>query len=188
MLDDPTIPVPVRRRTITKLPQFFSAIADTAQNWRDTMQSELPGFRDRVCHVRIDKGEGGLNLAMPKDVIEGLVERGQKAGDKILATFNEGQWRQHRWVRYLALMEQLQGNLQRVRPSFDEFGPTLANGLPGVTVYREEHDAAWCVQAHAATAELLTVSDKWGPPPGTVKFDGEHGPVPRGEMRIVPRA
>ena len=91
-------------------------------------------------------------------------------------------------MRYLTLMAELQDNLRSSADSFGTFAPDLAAGLPGVTIYREGHDAAWCARAAAATEALLAVGAAWGPPPHEVDFDTDDVPVPEPAMRIVPRA
>ena len=166
---------------------FVGQIFDTMQNWRDTMQSELPGFRDRVCQIRFPKGLGGLHLGMDEKDIQVLITRGEKAGERILKVFDERQWDQHRFVRYLMLMSLLQDNLQDVKAPFAEFVPGLEDGLPEVRVYRKGRDQAWCVGGAGATAEVVSVGCSWGTPP-RVDFRGPDGPLPEAQMRMVPRA
>jgi hypothetical protein len=189
MPTDPVVHALPRWREVGSLLAFAGQIVDTMQNWRDSMQSELPGFRDRVCQIRFDKGEGGLSLEMPQATIDALVKRGHDAGLKILETFDDARWDQHRFVRYLTLMDMLEENLQYIDPFFSEYGPDLARGAPGVTAYREGHDVEWCRRAHEATSHLVALSRRWGPPPGKrVGFRGEHAPMPTPSMRIVPKA
>ena len=149
MLTNPLDPAVPRWDAVDSLPGFLSHIKDTAQNWRDTLQSELPGFRDRVCQIRFDKGQGGLYLDMDAATIADLVRRGGLAGETILTTFDAHQWDQHRWVRYLTLMGLLEDNLHHAGPPFGAFAPQLAQGLPDVQVYRGGHDAQWCVAGPA---------------------------------------
>src|SRR5262249_33123358 len=54
------------------------AILDTFLDWRDTVQSALPGSRGRTAHVRQHPGEGGMNLFMTADAIRRLALRGRK--------------------------------------------------------------------------------------------------------------
>ena len=188
MPKDPKEFVPPRWSEIDSLPGFVGQIKDTMQNWRDTMQSELPGFRDRVCQIRFDKGQGGLYLDMDEKVIQDLIKRGDQAGEVILETFNERQWDQHRFVRYLMLMALLQRNVQGVKPAYAEFAPALRLGLPEVTVYREGRDKPWCERADDATTGVVALGELWGPHPRTVDFRGPDGPVPETQLRVVPRA
>jgi hypothetical protein len=188
MPSDPLATSTPRWDAVTTLPAFFESIKDTMQNWRDTLQSELPGYRDRVCQIRLEKGQGGLHLSMDATTLAELIGRGYEAGETILETFDDRQWRVHRWVRYLTLMSLLQDNLHRVREPFGPFGPELAAGLPDVKVYREGRGTEWCVDAGEVTAALLELAGGWGPPPLPVDLDGLHGPLPRPTMRVVPGA
>jgi hypothetical protein len=188
MLSDPSVPLVPRWDEITSLFAFAGDIKDAMQNWRDNLQSELPGFRDRVCQIRLKDTEGGLHLDMSPEMIQLLVDRGEEAGAKILETFNAHQWEQHRYVRYLTLMGQVQDSLHRADKSFGDFAPGLNEGLPGVTVYRKGRDAAWCQRAEQATASLLSLGDEWGPFPLSVDFLGADRPLPEAAMRVVPRA
>jgi len=188
MLPDPREPAIPRWQPVDSLFAFLGDIKDTMQNWRDTMQSELPGFRDRVCQIRFEPGQGGLHLNMEEADITTLVKRGRQAGREILRTFTDQHWEQHRYVRYLTLMAQLQDNLHRARQPYEEFAPRLEQGLPCVGVYREGRDGAWCARAAQATAGILALGDQWGPPPLGIDLDGMGGPMPRPVMRIVPRA
>jgi hypothetical protein len=188
MVTDPkAVPAP-RWSAIESFPAFAGTIKDTAQNWRDTMQSELPAYRDRVCQIQFDQGEGGLYLGMDDDVIAQLVARGGEAGQLIRSTFDADEWEQHRWIRYLTLMAQLQANLQASEGPFAAFGPGLAKGLPTVQAFRTGRDGEWCAAAERATAALLEVSRCWGPPPPNLDFRGADGPLPDPVLRIVARA
>jgi predicted acylesterase/phospholipase RssA len=113
-------------RHITGLGPFFTAIKDAMQNWRDNAQSELPGFRDRVVHLKLDKGEGGLNLTMDAGKIRELNDRGTYAGGRLLALFaGDGtapteHWNGHRWVRYRTTMSLLDRTLRSFQRGYDE--------------------------------------------------------------------
>jgi hypothetical protein len=99
---------------IESLGGFFTAIKDAMQNWRDNAQAQLPGFRDRVVHLKLDKGEGGLNLNMKPDKITELNDRGRCAGEALVGLFaNQGatkpeHWNDHRFVRYRVTMSLLE--------------------------------------------------------------------------------
>jgi predicted acylesterase/phospholipase RssA len=188
MPKDPEEFVRPRWSEIDSVLGFVGRIKDTMQNWRDTTQTELPGFRDRVCQIRFRKGQGGLYLDMDENVIQDLVRRGDEAGTVILNRFDERQWEQHRFVRYLMLMSLLQSNLQRVKAAFAAFAPALRRGLPEVSVYREGRDQPWCERADEATPSVLSLRELWGPQPREVDFCGPGGPLPEARLRIVPRA
>ena len=97
--------------------QFMSAVFDTMQNWADNSLSRAPGQRDRICTVRLGKGEGGMNLDMDSVTIRRIEAKGAAAGAN-LAWIRRGtlagcpppatipadklahQWDRHRFTRY----------------------------------------------------------------------------------------
>lgn len=89
------------------MPALGSAIWSTAQNFRDNLQSTLPGSRDRVVEVRLTSSEGGLNLDMPPAAIKAMVDKGERAGALLK---NEFRWDHHRWVRLRLLLGELQAD------------------------------------------------------------------------------
>lgn len=96
---------------------FLRAIADTMQNWVDTQQTRVPGYRDRIVHISHADDEGGMNLAMPPETLRRLSERGRCAGARLVDYYTTppGQpvgdsedpgdqprvvsWENHRWIR-----------------------------------------------------------------------------------------
>jgi len=85
---------------------FFGAILNSAMGYRDTMQSRLPSYQERV--VPLGSKEGGLNLDMEPEVIEAISLRGKRAGE-ILLGFD---FDQHRWVRLRVLLNELETQLK----------------------------------------------------------------------------
>jgi predicted acylesterase/phospholipase RssA len=88
---------------------FLSQIFATSQNYRDTMQSRLPGYRERIVQVRLTATEGGLNLAMPRNTIEAVMQKGEEAGEVLCADFN---FDAHKWVRLRVLLGLLDEKLR----------------------------------------------------------------------------
>ncbi|KJK51503.1 patatin [Lentzea aerocolonigenes] len=85
---------------LTSMPKFLVSILDTFLDWRDTMQSALPGYRGRIAHVRQAEDEGGTNLFMPPATIRKLALRGQKAGDLLRERFEQqANTDRYRWIR-----------------------------------------------------------------------------------------
>jgi len=78
---------------------FLGAILDTARNWQDSLQSVLPGYRERIVHVALTREEGGLNLEMEKDTIAALVDYGERAGRLLTEDFD---FDENRWRRFLS--------------------------------------------------------------------------------------
>jgi predicted acylesterase/phospholipase RssA len=175
---------------ITTVGDFFTRILNAARNWRDNMQAELPGYRDRICQIRLSAEEGGLNLDMPAEIVDRLVERGELAGDTILdgESFD---WDRHRITRFWTMMQMLQQSL----------GPQ-GLGRPGV--YSGEHQGriafktvverwqadgkspeppplAWWAPALLASDAAFGLAEEWA------DFDAD-APKPTPTLRIVPRA
>jgi len=103
---------------------FFLAIKDAMQNWRDNAQARMPGFRERVIHIKLAGGEGGLNLAMDEAKVRRLVERGRYAGHELVKLFSGDEespeqtdhWNDHRYARfrtYMASTERYMEDLRR---------------------------------------------------------------------------
>ena len=111
---------------------FFGALFDTARNWADTELMAMPGYRDRIVHVALAEDEGGLNLSMPKKIIDRIGERGERAGELLAARFalnpvpdpQSGKdiwltWDNHRWVRFRSFMAALEDTLRRFRGGWE---------------------------------------------------------------------
>lgn len=92
---------------LNSVPRFLISILNTFLDWRDTMQSALPGYRGRIAHVRQSEEEGGSNLFMPPATIKRLALRGQKAGDLLRERFQQQRnTDRYRWIRLrMALRE-----------------------------------------------------------------------------------
>ena len=102
---------------IEDLADFLKAIGGTMQNWRDNMLLHLPGQRDRIAHVLLAPGEGGMNLSMDESAISGLSARGGEAGRAFREQFR---WRNHKWLRFLSFMSSLEGALESWERAFDD--------------------------------------------------------------------
>jgi hypothetical protein len=99
---------------------YFSLLFDTSRNWRDSLQMNVPGYRDRVVHIGLDPAkEGGLNLDMGETVITELAGRGQKAGGAILSRYSPDaenpadpdcvvELVNQKWIRFRSFMELLE--------------------------------------------------------------------------------
>jgi predicted acylesterase/phospholipase RssA len=165
---------------ITGVFPFIGAILNTMQNWVDTAQTRLPGYRDRVIHISLTKEEGGMNLNMPEKRIKALSTRGKAAG-QLLAT--EFKWDNHRWTRYLSAMAQLQSKLETMdrvySAGFDQF---LEQRDPTVTPY--ERTNRFKEFALKATLELMRTIRGWK---GEDRFDTPKAPSPKPDLRIMPR-
>jgi hypothetical protein len=173
---------------------FFTQILNAARNWRDNMQAELPGYRDRICQIRLTGTEGGLNLNMSPEVVKRLVRRGEEAGAEVTNP-ERFDWDRHRVTRFWILMQMLQRSL----------GP-LGVGRPGVYVgeypgrepfrnvverWREARTGPepppldWWERAIPAGDALFELAKTWASE-GEVDFDAD-APTPTPTLRILPR-
>jgi predicted acylesterase/phospholipase RssA len=99
---------------ITGVFDFVGRLLDVASNWQDNLQSVLHGYRERIVHVHLKPDEGGLNLKMPRDVIDKLALIGAEAGAIALADFN---MEEHRWRRFLIAMNEMEQLLEQLSNS-----------------------------------------------------------------------
>jgi predicted acylesterase/phospholipase RssA len=179
---------PPRRATISGVAGLLAQILDTMQNWRDSLQAELPGFNDRIAHITLDTHEGGMNITMPEEVIANVDRKGREAGEQLL----DFDFREHWLNRYLGLMREVQTKLRGaadttpsgVKAAFtEELAAWLADGGADAT-YGLELGETWYREATAATQTLLRNVDQWLPTAGS--FAPDEAPVPSGTMRMTP--
>ena len=154
-------------QSIRTVGSFLGHVQDASRNWRDELQAELPGFRDRVCQIRMRPGEGGFNLNADPATVRALVDRGRAAGQEILETFD---WDRHRLTRYLTLMALL-------RENFALLGERWAAG-PQATVTQ---DAQRQAEIDQTITDLIKRAATLPPP------DDDAGSDPESSMRIGPR-
>jgi predicted acylesterase/phospholipase RssA len=186
--------------TVSDLATFGTQIVNAARNWRDNMQAELPGYRDRVCQIRLAKDEGGLNLEMNREVVERLIGTGHAAGRLVVGHSSAEWWDVHRLTRYRMLMQMLQGTLGRKGVGRDcvyqvgqgtecggrvPFRERLAACAKGTSTLPDV-DAAWCRRALPASDVVIGVAALLGKG-GAMDFD-DAALKPAPTMRIVPMA
>lgn len=114
---------------------FIVKIIETMQDWQDNTLSRMPGYRDRIAQVGLLSSEGGLNLNMPKDRIDTLVQRGDAAAREFVDRFTDLEiregamnWPNHRWIRFRSLIAALEEMLQRMHAA-------CKNPQPGDAAY-----------------------------------------------------
>ena len=150
------------------------------------MQMRLPGFRDRIVHVRLPDALGGLHLDMTKLKIEQLSGYGAEAGQMILKTFRHDD---HIWARYRSTMCMLQRLLERFANSYENPAPQDGAIWPAITdpVTVSPPHYALSLDQHAwtcaETARLVDMAQRWS---GSNAFC-DRAPHPEPELRAVPR-
>jgi predicted acylesterase/phospholipase RssA len=167
---------------IDHLLDLLEGIFYTAKNHRDTLQSMLPSYRERIITIRLAEDEGGLNLSMPRDQIESIMQRGQMAGKVLRDEFN---FPFHRWVRFQVILAQLELELRRMVAALDASDWWKSIDRSVTTEYPFPRDEKWCQQATAMVTQLLSLLEKMH---GEERpfFDDGHGPTPSPVKRLVP--
>jgi Patatin-like phospholipase len=194
---------------------FFGALFDTARNWGDTELMAMPGYRDRVVHVKLAEDEGGLNLSMPPEIINALGERGELAG-KLLAdrfaptpTGNEvltdpktGEpvvltWDNHRWARYRSFMAAVELVARRFRATWKDVTTQKNWRLYDDLLNRAQGDPPVSYPFHrsdqqnfavAETARLVDWTTGWTTDDQTFdrKSNPGRSPRPKPGLRMMP--
>lgn len=106
--------LPIQYRALdthSGLGAFVECLFNTARCWSDYQNLLAPGTRDRVVHIGLVDGEGGLCLDMSAEVIRKLNDRGIQAGAAIRNLFDPAAdagctdsssphpFAAHRWIR-----------------------------------------------------------------------------------------
>jgi predicted acylesterase/phospholipase RssA len=95
---------------------FLMRMIDTAKDWQDNLQSTLPGYRERIVHVPLTAGEGGLNLGMNTETINTLIGYGADAGRLATTDFD---LREHCWRRFLVAMARVEQTVNDMERAYD---------------------------------------------------------------------
>lgn len=170
---------------------FVSSLVNVMQNWRDQTLSKMPGFRDRIAHIALGPGEGGLNLVMGEEALRRLKDRGCWAGVKLRRRFAEPRrpgelsWENQRWVRYRSVMAAFEEVLLELRAVYrqqtpgEPSYPDLIQSPPSYSLKSQELQK----QFLEMTERLMKLADDLQAHPTFRKADPPH---PRGDMRVVP--
>lgn len=122
-LPKPNKPGYPRWHPIGSLWPFLWSILDTSLNYRDTLQSNLPSYRERIVTVDLTRDEGGLNLNMDHKAIETITSKGKLAGYRLLRTFN---LEHHQWTRLRFLAREVSKQLDVLYHDFGLAGAAAA--------------------------------------------------------------
>jgi hypothetical protein len=119
------------------LPAFLMRLVDSAKNWQDSLQSTLPGYRERIVHVALKPDEGGVNLTMDSATIERLAGYGKDAGDELCTEFDLDS---HRWRRFLVAMARMEETLDEVATAYFQPQAGVADYSHFLASYSEHPD------------------------------------------------
>jgi len=180
---------------------FLSAILSSAMNFRDTMQSRLPSYRERVVQVRLRSTEGGLNLDMPERTITFMND----IGNEVARRLHGFAFDHHQWVRFRVLMEQLETQLEATEWALGQEDVTQllkrqrSQDFPYDVEFPRDTDMdpeSWCTEAIANLEDLRTFIRNWLPPgyeagsPTSSSrnfFRSVSDAEPKPELRVVPK-
>jgi hypothetical protein len=135
------------------------------QNWRDLLQSRAPGHRDRIVHIALTGDEGGMNLAMPQDVLTRISAKGSLAGDEFRTfSFDNHYWVRWRnlasaWQRYSIKIADSVGYEPKI-PDFANAYNIALNGNPAPPSYAFR-SAERSEAAQALLKELAAKGEEW---------------------------
>ena len=187
-----------RAADIDSMSGFFTAIKDAAQNWRDNTQARLPGFRERVVHIKLGPKEGGLNLTMKPGKITELSRRGACAGERLAELFSgppgapptrAKHWNDSRFARYRVAMGVTERWLRRLQRGYTHdadlvsipYAERIAEGRK--KPYAFPSNAALAFAEHTTT-RYVDLVESWDSSGDTV--DGPGVPRPPATLRAVP--
>jgi hypothetical protein len=173
--------------------EFAVAIKDAMQNWRDNAQARMPGYRERVVHIKLAPGEGGLNLAMDEAKVSRLIARGDYAGERLSTLFSGPEseapqrtphWNDHRFARFRIVMSAAERFLQGLERGYRSAPDTVTTPYPeriaAGTSAPYKLSAARLAEAQARLAAYLELAEA----PETL--DDDDVPRPRAAVRVVP--
>ena len=175
---------------LQRIGAFVSAIIGTGLFYHDTLQANLPSYRERVVQIRLSDEEGGLNLNMPHKTIEGIVKKGRKAGELIWNSKNNSQefnLEYHQWVRFRVLMADLEENFEKMGINLKD--PALGNLLTKPFASYSDYpypprDGDWLNGAIVRLQTLQCLLKCWQE--GTPDLFRKDKPNPETVLRVTP--
>jgi hypothetical protein len=193
----------LRRSTVWRtngfgaIADFARAILTSARSWVDESLIVMPGYRDRVVTIWHNDTEGGLNLNMSTETVNGLVARGRAAAAKLVARFGgdmpgitvtEG-WRNQQWIRLRCAARGIADWMGQFGGAFSEpAGHSPYRALAGDDVEGDMPSYALTVarrrEFNARIDELLELAERWSMPPTDVFSYNAPSPAP--SLGLIP--
>ncbi|MEO9877002.1 MAG: patatin-like phospholipase family protein [Anderseniella sp.] len=113
---------------------FIWAMFSSAKDWQDTLQTKLPGYRERIVSIALARHEGGLNLDMPTKTVEKLAEYGKIAGTTLTQKFCLDE---HRWRRLLVETTAMEDALANYAENYNKPAQTGSTSFDAlITTYK----------------------------------------------------
>jgi predicted acylesterase/phospholipase RssA len=188
-----------------RLGGFLGAIVTTMEDWRDQTQARVPGYRDRIATIYLQRDEGGLNLKMPSEVVAALSKRGAEAGTRLRQRFNprEGDgsgldWENQRWIRYRSFMGVFAAMLANFKRNYEypqvrgvlSYDEMVSNGgIRGTTGHCGPNDKSpfTTTQTSDARAKTEELRNLWSAEPSPAGTFAEGAPKPSADFVIRPK-
>ena len=168
------------------LPDFLYRLVNSAKDWQDSLQSVLPGYRERIVHVVLKPDEGGINLNMDAATVTKLAMYGEQAGDILCKQFDLDA---HRWRRFLVAMARMEETLDEVATAYysvtggtEDFEDFLKRYPQVAEHYKQRPDVLAAMLARGK--ELADAGMAWRTPPCI--RDGSI-PQPPTNLRVTPK-
>lgn len=180
---------------------FFDSLLSAIREWQDKLMMRMPGYRDRVVTVLLNKDEGGLNLDMDDKKIIELAERGRAAGAELVRRFaspsvgtfsGKMDWENHRIIRYRSTMDRIQRYLDQFESayltprqpgdlSFDDLIGASCKPEVDMRPYPWPKSTPVKSSAQSETRKLVAISSNWR----ASRLDFSTGsPRPRGKLAV----
>lgn len=121
---------------------FIWAMFSSAKDWQDTLQTKLPGYRERIVSIALAPDEGGLNLNMQAPTIRKLATYGEIAGATLVQKFCLDE---HRWRRLLVETTALEDALKTYS---DNYKASAQSGSTNFDVLITSYKGQTCKNLH----------------------------------------
>ncbi|WP_332876142.1 hypothetical protein [Massilia sp. S19_KUP03_FR1] len=133
----------------SRLGGFLVSIVHAMQNWNDNVLAHMPGVRDRIVQVPLMSDEGGLNLDMPREKMNRVSKRGQKAAACILQHFDAADprkspapgWDAQRLVRLAVLLQAIEARIPGLAQALDPLLPYVTDYITLINRAEPDLDA-----------------------------------------------